>query len=113
MAKVTVKIHNPGATVNRLKKVFWDKGYPVIRERQKADCNVFVRFQEGHLAESVDDGPGPHDISWNTDYAKRVYYTGNPRRNRNPNASLRWCEKAKRKWAQEWADDGSAAMNGG
>ena len=27
-------------------------------------------------------------------YAKRVYYTGSPSKEVNPNASLMWCEKA-------------------
>lgn len=29
---------------------------------------------------------------WDTPYAKKVYYTGSPSKDRNPNASLQWAE---------------------
>ena len=30
---------------------------------------------------------------WDTPYAKRVYYTGTPSKDKNPDASLQWVEK--------------------
>ena len=42
-------------------------------------------------------------ISWNTPYARRVYYTGTPSKQANPNASLMWAEKAHDTFGSEWA----------
>lgn len=113
MANVKVVIHNPGMTAKRLENAFWNNAFPAVREQQKSDCNTYVRRQDGILADSIADGPGMNAISWNTRYAAKVYYTGTPRRNKNPNASLRWCEVAKRKFAKSWAKLASSLVKGG
>ena len=113
MAKVTVKIHNPGMTASRLKNLFYDRALPVVAEQMLSDCNTYVRMQDGTLANSARIENGGRDITWNTRYAKKVYYTGRPRKNVNPNASLKWCEKAKRKHAKDWASRATDIVNGG
>lgn len=113
MAKVTVTIHNPGMTVSRLKNLFYDRALPVVAEQMLSDCNTYVRMQDGTLANSARIENGGRDITWNTRYAKKVYYTGRPRKNVNPNASLKWCEKAKRKHAKDWAARATDIVNGG
>ena len=113
MAKVTVKIHNPGMTVSRLKNLFYDRALPIVAEQMLSDCNTYVRMQDGTLANSARVENGGRDITWNTRYAKKVYYTGTPRRNVNPNASLRWCEVAKRKHSRDWASRATDIVNGG
>lgn len=111
MAKVRVVITNPSATAARLEDQFWGRAWPQLREQEMSDCNTYVRRQDGILADSVRvEG---RSITWNTHYAKKVYYTGTPRRNKNPNASLRWCEVAKRKHAKDWAELASKLVNGG
>lgn len=99
MAKIV--IHNPAMTKARLEKRFWNIA-PQLGEVIKADCNEFVRMQTGALKNSARVQNGGRRITWNTSYAKRVYYTGSPRKNVNPNASLRWCEKAKMQYASDW-----------
>lgn len=106
MAGVRVEIKNPAQTLNRLRQAWTSDVLPVLSEQMMTDCNTYVRKQDGTLAESID-----HKISgtklritWNTAYAKRVYYTGTPRKNVNPNASLRWCEKAIRRHKGDWAN---------
>ena len=113
MAKVTVKIFDPGMTVSRLKNRFYDIALPVVSEQILSDCNTYVRMQDGTLADSARIENGGWNITWNTPYAKRVYYTGRPRKNVNPNASLKWCEKAKRKHAEDWAAKATKLVNGG
>ena len=113
MANVRIKIFNPNMTAKRLEKVFYQKALPVLAEDIKSDCNTYVRMQDGTLAISARTESGGRFITWNTDYAKKVYYTGTPRKNVNPNASLRWCEVAKRKHAKEWAARATNLVNGG
>lgn len=103
MASVKIKVYNAGMTASRLKKVFEAKALPVLAEQIKTDCNTYVRMQTGNLAASADPENGGWQIRWSAPYAKKVYYTGTPLKNRNPLASLRWCEKAKRYHSREWA----------
>ena len=103
MGSVKIKVHSPTATTIRLKAVFDRKARPIVAEQILTDCNTYVRMQSGNLADHGHTEAGGKRIVWNTSYAKKVYYTGTPRKNKNPNASLRWCEKAKRNHKQEWA----------
>ena len=41
-------------------------------------------------------------LIWDTPYAKSMYYTGTPVKDRNPNASTLWAEKAKKKHNQKY-----------
>lgn len=113
MANVTVKITNPRMTAARLEAQFYDRALPVVAEQMLSDCNTYVRMQDGTLANSARVEREGRRITWNTRYAKKVYYTGTPRRNVNPNASLQWCEKAKRKHAKDWAAKATSIVNGG
>lgn len=89
---------------------FWEIA-PQLGEVIRADCNVYCREQTGRLIRSSRVTPGGRRITWNTAYAKRVYYTGTPRHNVNPNASLRWCEKAKIANAQKWGETATRLVN--
>ena len=113
MGKVTVKTGNIGSIVKRCENVFWQNAMPIVAEQQLTDCNEYVRYQDGILAASATTEKGGKEIHWTTAYAKRVYYTGTPRRNRNPNASLRWCEVARRHYSREWATMATKLVKGG
>lgn len=106
-----VIVHNPGMTAARLEKRFWQIA-PQLGEVIKGDCNEFVRMQTGALKNSARVEDGGHRITWNTRYAKRVYYTGSPQKNVNPNASLRWCEKAKAEYSDDWGRTASEMVRG-
>lgn len=75
-----------------------------LSEQILADSNEFVRVDQGQLKESSGTYSIPRQghLEWNTPYAKRVYYTGTPSKDQNPNASLRWVEKAKAKFQADW-----------
>lgn len=61
------------------------------------DSNYFCREDTGELERSSQKASDPEngDLIWDTPYAKKVYYTGSPSKDKNPNASIMWCEKAK------------------
>lgn len=113
MGNVTIRVHNPAMTAKRLESVFYNKALPKVADQMISDCNTFVRKQDGTLAASARVENNGRKITWNTKYAKKVYYTGTPRRNVNPQASLMWCEVAKRNYANDWAAQASSIIKGG
>lgn len=74
----------------------WKNTLAPLAEQILTDCNYYVRQQTGALRSSSLTASIPREglLIWNTPYAKRVYYTGSPSKEVNPNASLMWCEKA-------------------
>lgn len=112
MGSVKIKVHNPQKTVDRLKSAFSQFALPIVAEQILTDCNTYVRMQTGNLAASGHVEAGGKRIVWDTSYAKRVYYTGTPRKNVNPDASLRWCEKAKRNHKKQWAQQATRLVGG-
>lgn len=109
---VKIKFYNKGRTVSRLKSVWDNQVIPKVAEQIKEDSNVYVRMQSGQLADSAAVEQKGKRITWSTAYAKRVYYTGTPRKNVNPNASLRWCEKAIRAFKGEWVKQANSILKG-
>jgi len=87
----------------------WERNLHALCATIRADANKYVPVDQGTLRQSsyyssqLDKGL----IIWNTPYAKRRYYTGHPRRIINPNASILWCEKAKKLHRKQW--DSAAA----
>lgn len=65
--------------------------------------NVFVREDQGVLKDSALISSRPQDgkAIWDTPYAKKVYYTGSPSKDKNPNASLMWAEKGVKTYKKE------------
>lgn len=112
MGSVQIKLANPKSTASRLANLVKQQALPIVAEQITTDCNEFVRMQSGALAASGHPEANGSRVVWNTPYAKRMYYTGTPKRNVNPQASLRWCEKAKRKYSQQWAGMISSIVGG-
>lgn len=80
------------------------EGTIAVAEQAKTDSNYFVRVDQGQLKESADarrDGNNA-ELTYNTDYAAPVYYTGKPSHDVNPNATLMWIEAAYRKFKDDW-----------
>ncbi len=65
--------------------------------------NIFVREDQGTLRDSALIASRPKEglAVWDTPYAKRVYYTGTPSTDKNPDASLQWAEKGVRTYKKE------------
>lgn len=57
--------------------------------------NIFVREDQGTLKDSALIASRPKEglAIWDTPYAKRMYYTGTPSKDKNPDASLQWAKK--------------------
>ena len=57
--------------------------------------NIFVREDQGTLKDSalIASKPKEGKAVWDTPYAKRMYYTGTPVKDKNPQASLMWAQK--------------------
>ena len=70
-----------------------------------ADCKKYTRRYTGTLMDSgraERKGDNRIEITFSTPYAARVYFTGTPSTDRNPFASLLWCQVAAKKHGDEW-----------
>ena len=65
--------------------------------------NIFVMEDQGTLKDSalISSQPQKGLAVWDTSYAKKVYYTGNPSKDVNPDASLMWAEKGVNTYKKE------------
>ena len=91
----------------------FELGLFAAQEQILTDCNNYAREDQGLLkdSESAKRNGMELEVSWNTPYAKRVYYTGKPSHDKNPNASLQWAEVAANNPSKEWAQIIEKAMN--
>ena len=76
---------------------------PAVTEAVIEYGNIFVREDQGTLKDSALIASRPQDglAIWDTPYAKKVYYTGTPSKDRNANASLMWAEKGVNTYKKE------------
>lgn len=103
--------------MNKAVKVTFDKDKVAAKIRARVDralaptsnqilkdCNFYCREDSGELIRSSIRASEPDKglLVWDTDYASKVYYTGKPAPDTNPNASLRWGEKAKAAKKKAW-----------
>ena len=94
MANVEVTL-DKNEIILRVKKM-QGKATEIISNELLKDSNYFAREDTGELIRSsirasrLEEG----ELIWDTPYAKRMYYVGNPSKDTNPNASLMWAQKA-------------------
>lgn len=81
---------------------FDDKALYILSQQILMDSNKYIRKDQGVLEASGIIHERGKSIAWVTPYARRVYYTGNPCRDVNPDASLMWFEKAKNVYSDDW-----------
>jgi len=93
-----------GGIRQRVQGEFERKALPALTQQILDDSNDFARFDNGALIASsaLHSDPNSGHIEWRTPYARRVYYTGTPFRDKHHNASLRWVEVARRKHGRDW-----------
>nr|DAV20518.1 MAG TPA: Minor capsid protein [Caudoviricetes sp.] len=79
------------------------KMIPAVTEAVIEYGNIYVRVDQGQLEESsyIKSQPEKGLAVWDTPYAKRMYYTGTPSRDVNPQASLMWADKGVKKHKKE------------
>lgn len=100
--RVTINIDK-----NRIKariKKSWQGTIAPLSEEILQDCNYFCREDQGILISKSQTASDPKNgiLKWDTLYAKKVYYTGVPSKDVNPNASLMWCDAAQKKFGADW-----------
>jgi len=78
-----------------------NKGLTIVANEALKDANYFCRRDSGMLIDSsiLASNPGKQELIWGgkgegLPYAKKMYYTGTPVTDENPNASLMWAHKA-------------------
>lgn len=77
---------------------------PILSQQILKDSNFYARQDSGAMIASSQSASKFRQgiLIWNTPYAAAVYYTGEPSKDVNPNASLMWFEKAKSLHLEEW-----------
>lgn len=77
-----------------------DIGMSALGEQALKDANFFCKQDSGALIDNsktesqlIPDASGTIRLIWNTPYAKRQYYTGQPSPDKNANASMMWAHK--------------------
>lgn len=83
----------------------FQKGLGQLSQEVLNDCNLYCKEYKGDLIASslVHSRPQEGKLVWQTPYAKRQYWeiqTAFP--DKNPNASWKWCEVAKRLHRDRW-----------
>lgn len=90
--KVTLKKHDVMMKVQTASK----KALPIVTTEFLKDANAYAREDTGELirssikASELEKGI----VRWRTPYARIVYYTGTPVREKNRGADLMWAHKA-------------------
>lgn len=86
-----------------IEKAF-NKALFALAEQAMDDCNYYAREWQHTLIDSASNSISGNTltIAWDTPYARRVYYTGNPSKQVNPNASLMWAEVAHQAHKKDW-----------
>ena len=83
----------------------WKKGLAMLSSEVLKDCNLYCKMDTGALIASsyVHSKLAEGKLIWQTPYAARQYYAiQTAYKDKNPNASWKWCEKAKRLHVKDW-----------
>lgn len=76
------------------------------------DSNYFCPEDVGTLQKSAVISSNKDNITWNTVYAKKQYYSDdNKSIDKNPNASSKWFERAKSEHEKDWIRLANAQYN--
>ena len=84
----------------------WKKGLAHLSEEILADCNEYCTEYTGALIQSslIHSRPAEGKLIWQTPYARRQYWgIRTAHKDKNPNATWKWCEAAKMRWRERWA----------
>lgn len=81
-----------------------EKARYLMASQVLADANKHARMDTGEMilsSQRASDLPKGL-IVWDTPYAKRVYFTGTPSTDRNPDAELMWVHVARDRYGKDW-----------
>lgn len=89
--------------VERFEKLA-EKARYLLSSQVLADSNKHARMDTGEMifsSQRASDLPKGL-LVWDTPYAKRVYFTGTPSTDRNPDAELMWVHVARDRYGKDW-----------
>lgn len=91
-----------------------DKAREVISIEFLKDANYYARKDTGRLiADSiVSSDTKAGDIIWAVVYARKMFYVGTPRTDKNPHARLQWAEVAKVENIKRYQEIGQKVFRG-
>ena len=94
---------NADKYVNRFEELSERSRY-LLSKQILDDANKHVRADRWTLRDSSYEKSEPAKglLIWDTVYAKRVYYTGTPSHDQNPDAELMWVHVARDRYSKDW-----------
>lgn len=81
-----------------------EKARYLLASQILSDANKHARMDTGEMimsSQRASDLPNGL-IVWDTPYAKKVYFTGTPSHDRNPDAELMWVHVARDRYSKDW-----------
>lgn len=88
-----------------------EKGLAMLSSQILRDCNYFCKQDQGGLIASslMHSRLKEGKLVWQTPYAVRQYYEiRTAYTDKNPNASWRWCDLAKKTFGADWVKQAQA-----
>lgn len=89
----------------------WESGLEMLSSEILRDCNKYCKEDNGYLIMSsfIHSDLKKGRLVWNTPYAARQYYEiRTAHKDKNSNASWRWCEVAKNNHLEQWQKQAQA-----
>ena len=90
----------------------WQKALPALTEQILNDCNEYVKWDQGYLAQSSythsDFKNGV--MIWQTPYARRQYWEIKTNLSGDPKRTWKWVHAAKAKLYKQWTRQAAALM---
>lgn len=108
-----VRVANePWFGLDKRLKMAAKKAQKIVAARALEDCNRYCRKQSGKLIASsyFSSDIANGELIWNTPYARKVYYLGEPLTNINPLASKMWAHKAGNIHFAKWRELAAQVM---
>ena len=92
---ITVDVQFNAAALKANIEAAAEKGIAIVANEALKDANYYARKDSGEMIRSsiVATQHKTAELVWNAPYSARVYYTGHPSKDANPNASLLWAHK--------------------
>lgn len=103
MANVSVKVTSNKSQIGAKIKAGSKAMTIAVTKAVVAYGNIYVREDQGTLKNSAltKSEPEKGRAIWDTEYAKKMYYTGTPSKDVNPDAALMWADKGVKEHREE------------
>lgn len=102
---------NQAQITNRVNNPFGKEGLAMLSSQILRDCNKYCKQDTTMLISSslIHSRLNEGLLIWQTPYAARQYYEiRTAYKDKNPNASWRWCEVAKENHKEQWGKQAQA-----